>query len=172
MPRRALFSFAVGALAAVSGCYDPTFTDGKVGCTTDHRCPDDMVCVPGGETAVCYGLATAPLPGASVQATFSPPATLTVKVSLESFGIGTMGAPDEPRFGHYHLTFDDPKRFDSGGGYIAESALEKSFDLAKPPGQLGLLARGSHTVWISLANNNHSELNPKVRVQSNSFELP
>lgn len=172
MRRHLLLYLAAGALVAIGGCYDPAFTDGKVGCTSDHRCPDDMVCVPGGETAVCYALETAPPVGASVQVSFTAPATLVAKISLQSFGIGKMGAPDEPRFGHYHLTFDDPKRFDSGNGYIAEAALERSFDLGKLPGPLGLLAKGSHTIWISLANNNHSELNPKVRVESNPFTIP
>lgn len=173
MPRRRLLLPFIASGALFAGCYDPTFTDGKVGCTSDHQCPEGMLCVPGGETAVCFATETAPAPGAMVRVTHDLQAsTLQLEITLQSFGIGKMGTPDEPRFGHYHLTFDDPKRFDSGNAYIADTDLLKVLEVKKLPGPLQGLLPGKHTIWIALANNNHTELTPKVRVESNTFVLP
>jgi hypothetical protein len=185
MHRSLLTVPVLGALLA--GCYGPSY-DGFTCNTAPRLCPEAMICVPGAEASSCLPADTAPAP--EIKVTISPttvqfvptslatqaltvPTTLQVSVTIANFAIDAEHAgslPNEARFGHYHIYLDDQANF--SGNFFPGLALTLAVPVNHDAAPFKNAQAGTHQLIVSLANNNHTEIQPPVRAETTLVILP
>ena len=103
--------------------------------------------------------AAAAAPSISITGTAVSDGVVTVKVAVSNFKLlpGSIGKkPNVAGAGHWHVFVDGTYNNASG----AASGVTKK------------LSAGKHTIWVELANNDHSRLAPSVRSASVTVTVP
>ncbi len=186
---RGLIASAALALLLLAGCFDPDYgvggAEGAVCNELPRRCPEGYVCVPvTAEVNKCWRAESAPAATIAVKLDRSTvryrssgaKETLVVSVTLGNFAVDkdAVGSHElEPHFGHYHIYLDDPSNFSpSAANYVSgkETTVSLVVDPEQPPFR-GAKA-GNHTLFVSLANHNHTELVPVARAEAAFAILP